>query len=308
MQSLPLSRAETHPKPIRNEIIHIPSDSAPILLWFDDHLVNGQTNQFPTVLVNGTDLNVIKTSVLGSYDDGTIAFQGPESGILVDGAVYAVFENNRELTRVDIKEVKKKFVLAKPIKGMRGIASPAKGAKRLVILKPIGQLASDYAPLRMNYLDIDVKVMANLAVTTLTMNFHNDLDRVLEGKLQFPLGEGQTVSRFAMTVNGKLREGVVVEKAKGRQVFEDIVRRGIDPGLLELTKGNVFKARVYPILAKGDKKIVVAYEQELQDFGNGYLYNLPLDFPGRVDHFSINVEVANQQDPPLVVMSELETL
>ena len=101
----------------------------------------------------------------------------------------------------------------------------------------------------MDELTIDVKVVANLAVTTISMNFHNDLDRVLEGRLNFPLGEGQTVSRFAMTVNGKLREGVVVEKAKGRQVFETIVRQGIDPGLLEWTKGNVFKARVYPIPA-----------------------------------------------------------
>ena len=29
--------------------------------------------------------------------------------------------------------------------------------------------------------------VANLAVTTMTMNFHNDLDRVLEGRLNFPL-------------------------------------------------------------------------------------------------------------------------
>ncbi|MBT4225217.1 MAG: hypothetical protein HOD72_12200 [Opitutae bacterium] len=92
-----------------------------------------------------------------------------------------------------------------------------------------------------------------LAVTTISMNFHNDLNRVLEGRLNFPLGEGQTFSRFAMTVNGKLREGVVVEKAKCRQVFENIVRQGGDPGLLEWTKGNVFKACVYPIPEGGQE-------------------------------------------------------
>ena len=83
-----------------------------------------------------------------------------------------------------------------------------------------------------------------------------------------------------MTVNGKPREGVVVEKAKGRQVFESIVRQGIDPGLLEWTKGNAFKARVYPIPAKGDKKIVIAYEQELKDAGKGFLYS-PCPFTSR---------------------------
>ena len=124
-----------------------------------------------------------------------------------------------------------------------------------VMLKAVkGGADSKYVPLRMDELTIDVKVVANLAVTTSTMKIHNDLDSVLEGRLNFPLGEGQTVSRFAMTVNSKLREGVVEEKAKGRQVFESIVRQGIDPGLLEWTKGNVFKARVYPIPAKETKR------------------------------------------------------
>ena len=39
----------------------------------------------------------------------------------------------------------------------------------------------------MDELTIDVKVVANLAVTTMTMNFHNDLDRVREGRLNFLL-------------------------------------------------------------------------------------------------------------------------
>ena len=153
-----------------------------------------------------------------------------------------------------------------------------------------------------------MKVVANLAVTTMSMNFHNDLNRVLEGRLNFPLGEGQTVSRFAMTVNGKLREGVVVEKAKGRQVFESIVRQGIDPGLLEWTKGNVFKARVYPIPAKGDKKIVIAYEQELKDAGKGYLYSLPLHFKAKVDRFHLRAEVFKQEVAPDLGSNELANL
>ena len=239
-----------------------------------------------------------------------MVLESPESGVLSTGAVYSVFEGNQELTRVNITQVQKQMVLAKPLQGMPSIGAiqKAKKEKRPVILKPIGKLASDYAPLRMKHLDIHVSVMANLAVTTLTMTFQNDLNRVLEGSLNFPLGEGQTVSRFAMTVNGVLREGVAVEKTKGRQVFEDIIRKSIDPGLLEWTKGNVFKARVYPIPAKGEKKIVVAYEQELHDIGNGYLYNLPLDFEKKVDDFRIKVDVINQDDPPILVRSELATL
>ncbi|MCB9086838.1 MAG: DUF2135 domain-containing protein [Calditrichae bacterium] len=152
--------------------------------------------------------------------------------------------------------------------------------------------------LRLETLRIDVKVHGNLATTTMEMIFYNDLNRVLEGNLYFPLGEGQSVSRFAMEVNGDLREGVVVEKDKGRQVFESVVRRQIDPGLLERTRGNNFKSRIYPIPAKGHKRLLVAYEQELKHTDAGPLYLLPLQFKEAVRQFSLRVEVFKQPVQP----------
>ena len=43
--------------------------------------------------------------------------------------------------------------------------------------------------------------------------------------------------------NGKMRDGVVVEKEKARQTFEAVERQNIDPGILEKTKGNNYKTR-----------------------------------------------------------------
>jgi len=146
-------------------------------------------------------------------------------------------------------------------------------------------------PLRLKKLSINAEVVGNFAVTTIDMTFYNDLDRVLEGELVFPLGEGQTVSRFAMELNGILREGVVVEKAQGRKVFEEIVRRRIDPALLEMTVGNTFRSRVYPIPAKGTKRIVMAYEQELRRSDEGQVFTLPMDYSDPVDSFFLHAEL-----------------
>ena len=166
-------------------------------------------------------------------------------------------------------------------------------------------------PMRLETLRVDVKVVGRLATTTWDMTVHNPQNRVLEGELVFPIGDGQTVSRFAMDVNGRLREGVVVEKERGRQVFEEIVRRGIDPGLLERTAGNSFRARVYPIPAKESKRVVIAYEQELPNAGKGdgadLLYHLPLAFKDTVDTFTMRVEVMDQKDAPRVQSSPLAT-
>jgi hypothetical protein len=266
-----------------------------------------QDSRFPAILIKGAELSLTECEITRVLDDGTTSFKPTGEGGLEQGVVYAVLVNKREFTRIQVTEEKAKGSLAKPVPGHRSLKGVPKGIK--VMLQAVkGGGASKYVPLRMDELTIDVKVVANLAVTTMSMNFHNDLDRVLEGRLNFPLGEGQTVSRFAMTVNGKLREGVVVEKAKGRQVFESIVRQGIDPGLLEWTKANVFKARVYPIPAKGDKKIVIAYEQELKDAGKGFLYSLPLHFKAKVDRFHLRAEVFKQEVAPDLGSNELANL
>jgi tetratricopeptide (TPR) repeat protein len=153
-------------------------------------------------------------------------------------------------------------------------------------------------PLRIERLNVTVNIVGNIALTTMEMTFRNDQNRILEGELNFPLGNGQTVSRFALDFNGSLREGVVVEKAKGREIFEEKVRQNIDPGLVELTRGNSFKARVYPIPAHGIKKIVVAYQQELSSDGTGDLnYSLPLDYKDTLTEFTLNAHVLSTLAP-----------
>jgi len=87
----------------------------------------------------------------------------------------------------------------------------------------VNNLHSDESPIRVSDVKIDVKVVGAMAVTTVDMVFYNPNNRVLEGELQFPLGEGQNISRFALDIDGNLREGVVVEKAKGQEVFESII-------------------------------------------------------------------------------------
>lgn len=154
--------------------------------------------------------------------------------------------------------------------------------------------------IRMKDLKIEVDVLGNIATTTMYMTFQNDSNQVLEGELYFPLGAGQTVSRFAMDVGGNLREGVIVEKNKGQEVFESVIRQNIDPGLLEWTKGNNFKARVYPLEPKKTKRIVIAYEQELGLYQNCYVYTMPLNFKQKVDQFTFNLEAYNQEIKPQV--------
>ncbi|RED48819.1 VIT domain-containing protein [Seonamhaeicola aphaedonensis] len=163
-------------------------------------------------------------------------------------------------------------------------------------------------PLGLTSLDIKVDVVGNIATTTYDMLFYNPTKNVLEGELSFPLGEGHDVSRFALDVNGKLREAVVVDKELGRIAFEQVVRRRVDPALLEKGTGNNYKARIYPIPATGHKRVVLAYEQELVYRKGDHFYNLPLGFKNVLEHFSLEITVFDQKSKPIIAEGQISGL
>ncbi|WP_421945579.1 VIT domain-containing protein [Pedobacter sp.] len=139
---------------------------------------------------------------------------------------------------------------------------------------------------------IDVQITGNIATTVMTMTFHNNTNRILEGELTFPMPEGVSISRYALDINGKMREAVPVEKAKATEVFESIERRRVDPGLLEKVEGNNFRTRIYPLPANGSRTIIVGYEEELRFSKNQALkYHLPLDYNQAIDNFSLKTTV-----------------
>ena len=167
---------------------------------------------------------------------------------------------------------------------------------------------TDGNAVRLSNLAVEVEVTGNIATTTYDMIFTNSSNRILEGEFEFPLDNGQTVSRYALDINGKLREGVVVEKEKGRQVFETIVRKNIDPGLVEMTSGNNFKTRVYPIPAKGSRHVVIAFEQELKTIDGNRTYILQPLTDGTIDTFEFSMKVLNSSFKHANESSSFETL
>lgn len=151
-------------------------------------------------------------------------------------------------------------------------------------------------------LNIDVQIIGNIATTTMKMTFYNNSSSVLEGELTFPMPDGVSISRYALDINGKMREAVPVEKAKATEVFESIERRRVDPGLLEKVEGNNFRTRIYPLPAKGTRTIIVGYEEELKFSKESALtYNLPLDYNQNIAEFSLKTTVFESLVKPELV-------
>ena len=151
----------------------------------------------------------------------------------------------------------------------------------------------------------EVRIFGSVAETTSTMTFSNPLPRVMEGDLYFPLPEGATISGYALDIQGAMVDGLAVEKHEARRVFAEVVRHGIDPGLVQWTKGNNFQTRVFPIPAHGSRTVRVSYVTELIAGKEAPAYLLPLRFRSKLQEFSLRVEVVKPAAPPKVAKGEL---
>ncbi len=131
-------------------------------------------------------------------------------------------------------------------------------------------------PLTVGYHHVTVDIRDQIARTTIEESFVNTTPGVLEGVFYFPLPQDASISGFGMWIGDALVEADVVEKQRAREIYETILHEKRDPGLLEWAGGNLFKARVFPIPGRGEKRIKITYTQVLPLQGNRYRYSYGL--------------------------------
>ena len=156
------------------------------------------------------------------------------------------------------------------------------------------------APIRLTSLDIKVTVSGLFAQTTQTMCFHNPNPRDLEGELTFPLPDNSVVCGYALDIDGRMLDGVIVAKKEARQILEAEIRKGIDPGLIEQSQGNVYRTRVYPIPARGTRTVSITYTSDLTLSCNEAAYHLPLQHAQQLDAVSLRIEVRQTPVVPTI--------
>lgn len=160
-------------------------------------------------------------------------------------------------------------------------------------------LNRDEKPIYISGVDKEVKINGHFASTTIEYTLFNPNSRTMEASFEFSLAEGQSISSFALDLDGKWRDGVPVEKAKGQQVFESVIRQNIDPALLEKTVGNNYRARVYPLLPKSSRKVKIRYDEELSiDQGLSSL-RIPISSNDSLQRYALTITVEGSYTPLL---------
>jgi predicted Zn-dependent protease len=179
------------------------------------------------------------------------------------GKIFVRIDKQEQLT--ELKE---------PPKWLAGFEGTAKNESlgSLIVNLPDGR----NEPLTIGYHRVSVEIRDQIARTTIEESFVNHTASRLEGVFHFPLPQDASISGFGMWIGNELVEADVVEKQRAREIYETILRERRDPGLLEWTSGNLFKARVFPIEAHSEKRVKITYTQVLPLRGNKYRYNYGL--------------------------------
>ncbi len=123
---------------------------------------------------------------------------------------------------------------------------------------------------------LDTKIVSQVATTHIEQIFRNDTDALLEGTYLFPIPESASISEFAIWDGNRRLVGEVRSKEEARRIYDEIVRRRRDPGLLEYAGKDLFQANVFPIPPHSDKKIELTYNQILRAESGTVAYRYPL--------------------------------
>jgi Ca-activated chloride channel family protein len=123
---------------------------------------------------------------------------------------------------------------------------------------------------------IDTKILAQIATTHVEQIFRNDTNATLEGTYFFPIPESASIAEFAIWDGDRRLVGEVRSREEARRIYDEIVRRQRDPGLLEYAGKDLFQASIFPILPHSDKKLEITYTQVIRAESGTVAYRYPL--------------------------------
>src|SRR5687767_7111332 len=123
---------------------------------------------------------------------------------------------------------------------------------------------------------LDTQIKGQVATTHVEQVFRNDTPYTLEGTYFFPIPETASIVEFAIWENGKKLVGEVRSREEARRIYDEIVRRQRDPGLLEYAGKDLFQASIFPIPPHSDKKLELTYTEVLKAESGTVAYRYPL--------------------------------
>jgi len=169
------------------------------------------------------------------------------------------------------------------------------GQGRIIIQDPPAVI--DRGQIVLKHVNAKIDLTDGAGMVTLEQVFFNPSSQRLEGNYLFPIPKHAQLSDFYLYINGQKTKGQLLDANQAKRTYEQIVRSMRDPALLEYVGHNLFKARIFPIEPKSERKIELSYAQAIQMDQNMFRFNLPLRSTGQASipsfDLTMNLESKN---------------
>lgn len=161
------------------------------------------------------------------------------------------------------------------------------------------QTEAERTALRITSMQVGLRVHGRLADVTIEATIANRTGETDEGRFELTLPDDAVVTGYALDVEGRLIDGLLIEQPKARNVYEDEVRKGIDPGLAEVTAANRFVTRIYPITEAMPRRIRITFSVPF-DPVRGLV--LPIETAEALGSFALDADLQGYRDAPTILI------
>jgi Ca-activated chloride channel family protein len=148
--------------------------------------------------------------------------------------------------------------------------------------------------IRVEVAHVEATIEESVARVEVDETFRNTTGSALQGVYRFQLPVDAVVGSFSMWMEGKERQGRVLEAREARAIYDSIVRKRKDPGLLEQVGWRDFQVDVFPIPAQDTVRVKLVYAHVVHDdLGVGSLEIALPQRCGPVGDLRVHVSIAD---------------
>lgn len=152
------------------------------------------------------------------------------------------------------------------------------------------------SPVKIQRVETTIDIREQVATTTLRVILHNPAGRPQEAEVVMPVPDGAAIRFFQLEGLGDDGGAKLLPKDEARAIYEAIVRRMIDPAILEFAGYGMIRSNVFPVPAGEESVIKLVYEQLLTADGQRVDYVLPRAQGASESEWSITINVETQRE------------
>jgi Ca-activated chloride channel homolog len=182
------------------------------------------------------------------------------------------------------------------------LLAPAVAEAQSGVLIPSRGDKPDPLVLTLDEMSVNVVIDNQFARVRVIQIFGNHTNVAQEGRYVFLIPTTASISDFAVWDGDVRIPGVILEKRRAQEIYDDLALQSIDPGLLKQERedgaGTAFAVEVTPIPAYGTKRLELEYSEMLSVDNLESYFSFPFK-PSQygtqsVGHLKIRLQVASR--------------